>query len=374
VTVTMPALDVSVRQADLLGALRYVAVAIPKRAPVAVLAGVKLEADGTTVRLSGFDYEFAATVDVPGTGEGSALVNCADLTAAVKTFPKAATVHLAVDNDKVRVGCNGVELTLPALALVDYPALPPACEEGFAILDAAAVAMLPDVVLAAGKDDILPILTGVHAAVADGTLTLAAADRYRLHVQEFTYTSNRDYAGAPVLIPAAALTAVSRHFKGGCTMLVDRASSGAAPLAMFADGSRTLTVRLLEGEYPKYRSLIPAEPFAYEATFDAAAMTAAVGMVAATAPRNLPARLQLAEHGVVVEWISEGDGARMTVPAELNGEALTIAFSPKYLLDGLKAAGGTVRLMGTTPTKPAILRRDDRPGFTALVMPVRLAD
>lgn len=366
---TTPALDVAVKQADLLAALRFVAVAIPRRVPVAVLAGVKLVAGGGTVQLSGFDYEYAATVTIPGEGQGSALVHCADLTAAIKTLPKTASIGISLEGDKVRIGCVGMDVTLPALALEDYPSLPPQCGEGFAVLDAAAVKQLPDVVAAAGKDDTLPILTGVHASVVDGTLTLAATDRYRLHVLELPGVGGEDRT---MLVQAEVLTAVSKHFKGGCTVLADKHAG--TPFAMFADGTRTLTVRLLEGDFPKYRSLIPAGPFAYTATFDAAAMATAVGTVGSTAPRNLPARLRL-DTPVVVEWASEGDGARMTVPAEMEGEPITVAFTPAYLVAALKAAGaGAVRLTGNSPVKPGLIRRDDRPGFTALVMPVRLAD
>lgn len=362
----------TVRQADLVAGLRFAALAIAKRAPLAVLTGVKLEAAERGLRLSGTDYETAAITVVEADAEGAALVNCADLLASVKGLPKGALVELRETPAGVTVATDGFEVTLPALALADYPTLPAAGTVPLATLDAAAVAQLPDVASAAGVDDTLPILTAVYVEADGDTVTFAATDRYRLAVQEITGACEA-VRRTETLIPARMLTAAAKAFKGGAMFInVDERES----LVTLDGGDRRLIVRVLDGTFPKYRSLIPAGPFAFTAEVDSAALAATVSRVAATAKRLDPVRIGFAgAYGLNVEWIGgDAGGSQALVPAICSGEPTGVAFSPKYLTEALKAAGGRVNVLGTTPLKPVLFRRDDRPGFAALVMPVRLPD
>jgi DNA polymerase-3 subunit beta len=145
-------------------------------------------------------------------------------------------------------------------------------------------------------------------------------------------------------------------------------------------GERRTTTRLLDGEFPKYRSLLPTE-FSGSATVDTVPLVEAVKRVALVAERATPVRLSFAAGEAVLEAGSgEAAAAREALPVDFDGEALTIAFNPQFLLDGLGSLDSdTARLSFTTATKPAVLTGKTSNSASAgddyryLLMPVRLS-
>jgi len=246
-----------------------------------------------------------------------------------------------------------------------------------AALFAAAVAQ---VAIAAGRDDTLPTLTGIRMEIEGGNIVLAATDRYRLAVREFSWNPKNSSISVNSLIPAKTLadTAKSLATTDLVTIALSAGGSGEGLIGFEGAGRRT-TTRLLDGEFPKYRTLLPSEA-ATVATVDTAALSDAVKRVALVAERNTPVRLAFDGSEVVLR-AGAGDDAQANevVECRVDGDGLEIAFNPTYLLDGLSAVDSvTTAFSFTQATRPAVLTGAD--GNTAsgvddyryLLMPVRL--
>jgi len=363
-------------------AVAWVARSLPTRPPVPVLAGLLIEADEHVLTLSGFDYEVSARVQVPADvgSPGRALVSGRLLADISRSLPPAA-VEIVLDAGKVVVSCGKVRFSLLTLPVEDYPALPAmpsATGTATAELFAGAVAQ---VAIAAGRDDTLPVLTGVRVEIEGDTITLAATDRYRLAVREFPWSPQRPDFSAIALIPARTLSETAKALATESEITIALSSGpGSDGLVGFESGGRRTTSRLLDGEFPKYRSLLPSDS-SVVATVCTAALVETVRRVALVAERNTPVRLAFRAGEVTLE-AGTGDEAQAleTLDAGLSGDDITIAFNPAYLLDGLGAINAPVaHLAFTAPTRPAILSgrtdaEDSAPGdYRYLLMPVRLS-
>jgi DNA polymerase-3 subunit beta len=240
-------------------------------------------------------------------------------------------------------------------------------------------AAVGSVAIAAGRDDTLPVLTGVRIEIDGEEVTLAATDRYRLAVRTLRWKPADPSLQATALVPARTLAEAAKSLTSGAEVTLALAAAGTGEgLLGLAGGTRRTTTRLLDGEFPKYRSLLP-DAFNATAAIEASALTDAVRRVSLVASRTSPVRLSFSEGGVVLEagGLDEAEAAE-ALPASFEGDPLTIAFNPTYLLDGLGAIDSDeARLSFTGPTKPAVLtgKAGDESGgdYRYLLMPVRLA-
>ncbi len=369
-------------------AVAWAARSLPARPPVPVLAGLLIDAGDATdggeagLVLSGFDYEVSARVNVEAeVGEaGRVLVSGRLLADICRSLPNAA-VEVASDGSKVVVRCGSARFTLLTLPVDDYPALPtmPATS-GFLSGDAFAAAV-SQVSVAAGRDDTLPVLTGVRVEIDGSSVVLAATDRYRLAVRELVWTPQETGLSAVALVPARTLAETAKSLANGERVTV-ALSTGATGEGMvgFEGGARRTTTRLLDGEFPKYRSLLPADSNSI-AVVEAGPFIDAVKRVALVAERNTPVRLSFTDGQLALEAGSGDDAqASESLGAVLEGEDISIAFNPTYLLDGLHAIDAPyAQLSFTTSTKPAVITgrqsvdADPALEYRYLLMPVRLS-
>jgi len=362
-------------------AVAWTARTLPVRPPVAVLAGMLLEADENGLALSGFDYEISARAEISAdiAEHGRVLVSGRLLADICKSLP-AKPIDLSVDGTKVLVTCGSARFTLLTLPVEDYPALPDMpTRSGTVAADVLAHAVA-QVAVAAGRDDTLPILTGIRVEVEGDTVTLAATDRYRLAVREFGWKPETPGASLQALVPAKTLADAAKSMTGEVELSLSAGTGGAGMIGLSANGRRT-TSRLLEGEFPKYRSLLPSESTSF-ATVETAVFLDAVRRVSLVAERNTPVRLNFAPGELVLEAGSgEEASATEAIEAQLDGPEIAIAFNPTYLVDGLNALDSShARLAFTTSTKPAVITGGSADGeagsgadYRHLLMPVRLS-
>jgi DNA polymerase III subunit beta len=277
---------------------------------------------------------------------------------------------------------------LPTLPLDEYPTLPSMPEVAGTIGSDAFAAAVTSVAVAAGRDDTLPVLTGIRVELDGEEVTLAATDRYRLAVRTLRWKPADPSLQATALVPARTLAESAKSLTAGAEVTLALAAGGTGEgLLGLTGAARRTTTRLLDGEFPKYRSLLPDSASA-TATIATAALAEAVRRVSLVASRTSPVRLSFSADGVVLEagGLDEAEAAE-GLPAVFEGEALTIAFNPAYLLDGLGAIDSDeATLSFTGPTKPAVLTGkagEDKAGdnsagsgggdYRYLLMPVRLA-
>jgi DNA polymerase-3 subunit beta len=393
-------------------AVAWAARTLPARPPVPVLAGLLLTAQDDALVLSSFDYEVSARVQIAAdvTLPGRALVSGRLLADICRSLP-AAPVELVVDAGKAVLTSGKARFSLLTLPVEEYPELPAMPSAAGTVPGDVLAAAVAQVAVAAGRDDTLPVLTGVRVEIDGETVTLAATDRYRLAVREFRWTpessgtggmdgaavTGTSATGAPViaLVPARTLSDTAKTLASAGTVTIALAALGARGggtgdgLVGFEGNGRRTTSRLLDGEFPKYRNLFPGESVSV-ARVATAALIESVRRVALVAERNTPVRLSFsAADGEVTLEAGTGDEAQASesLEAELDGEDISIAFNPTYLLDGLNVLDAPVAQFSfTVPTRPAVLSGHadgDTGGATAgpapagefryLLMPIRLS-
>lgn len=357
-------------------AVAWAARTLPSRPSLPVLAGVMMTAEGSTLTLSSFDYEVSARVEVEAVVDepGTALVSGRLLTDIAKSLPQKPVI-INAEGSRVSITCERSSFTLPTLPLEDYPQIPELPQSsGTVDADVFAVAV-GQVAIAAGRDDTLPTLTGIRMEFDGSTITLAATDRYRLAVREFTWKPSSPSLDVAALVPARNLSETAKSLAAGDLVTIALGSQGER-LIGFEGNSRRTTSRLLDGEFPKYRSLLPTESSSI-ADVETAALIDAVKRVALVAERNTPVRLAFGA-GEVSLRAGAGDDAQATEALEcsIEGDDIEIAFNPGYLLDGLAACGAqTARFSFTQATRPAVLTGQGDGAveeYRYLLMPVRL--
>ncbi|SFD22615.1 DNA polymerase III subunit beta [Streptomyces aidingensis] len=363
-------------------AVAWAARSLPARPPVPVLAGLLLKAEDGTLSLSGFDYEVSARVSVEAEveEEGTVLVSgrlLADISRALPNRP----VELSSDGVRAQLVCGSSRFTLHTLPVEEYPALPEMPATTGTVPGEVFAAAVAQVAIAAGRDDTLPVLTGVRIEIEGDTVTLASTDRYRFAVREFLWKPESPDTSAVALVPAKTLLETAKSLSAGESVSLALSGAGKGEgLIGFEGAGRRTTTRLLEGDLPKYRTLFPTE-FNSVAVLETAPFVEAVKRVALVAERNTPVRLSF-EQGVLTLEAGSSDDAQAVerLDAQLEGEDISIAFNPGFLLEGLSAIDSpAAQLSFTTSTKPALL--SGRPAVDAeadeaykyLIMPVRLS-
>ena len=363
-------------------AVAWAARSLPARPPVPVLAGLLLTAQEGRLALSGFDYEVSARVELEADVEevGTVLVSGRLLNDISRNLPNRP-VEISTDGQRVSLVCGSSRFTLPTLPVDEYPALPQMPTATGTVPGDVFASAVSQAAVAAGRDDTLPVLTGVRVEIEGDRITLAATDRYRFAVRDLRWKPEQADISAVALVPAKTLQDIAKSLGSGDTVSIALASGGAGEgLIGFEGAGRRTTTRLLEGEFPKFRSLFPTE-FNAVAAIQTQPFLEALKRVSLVAERNTPVRLNF-EQGVLTLEAGSGDDAQATerIDADLEGDDISIAFNPGYLEEGLKAIDSAyAQLSFTTSTKPALL--SGKPAVDAeadeayqyLIMPVRLS-
>ena len=361
-------------------AVTWTARSVPARPPVPVLAGVRLEAKGSSLVLASFDYEVSAHCEVAADVEedGVVLVSGRLLADIAKALPNKP-VDLEVEGNKVAVSCGSARFSLMAMAADDYPALPvmPAVAGTIDAHDLARA--VAQVSIAASRDDTLPLLTSVQIEVEGSSLVLMATDRYRLAMRELTWSPANTELSTTALLKARTLSDVAKSLTSSGDVTVALSSeSTASSLIGFEAGGRRTTSLLTDGDYPPVRRLFP-EATSIHATVGTDELMAAVRRVSLVADRSTPIHMSFTQGNLELD-AGQGDDAQATeqLVAHLEGDDISTAFNPGYLLDGLGALNQPyVRLDFTHASKPAVLTGMDSIGgtedssFRYLLMPIR---
>ena len=360
-------------------AVAWAARTLPTRPSLPVLAGVVLDASSDSLQLSSFDYEVSARVDVSADIDepGRVLVSGRLLADIARSLPGQPVV-MQTDGTRVAITCGRSTFALPTLPVEDYPQLPAMPGVAGSVASDVFAAAVAQVAVAAGRDDTLPTLTGVRMEIDGSTIVLAATDRYRLAVREFLWTPTTSSIAATALVPAKTLSDAAKSLAGGDTVSIALTPDAEGLIGFEGEGRRT-TTRLLDGEFPKYRSLLPNESSTV-ASIDTQALMDAVKRVALVAERNTPVRLTFDGSEVSLR-AGAGDDAQASevVESVTEGDAIEIAFNPGYLIDGLSAINAPVaRFSFTQSTRPAVITGVSDIGaassdeYRYLLMPVRL--
>ncbi len=359
-------------------AVSWAARSLSPRPPVPVLSGLLIKAEAGTLSLASFDYEISARLQIPAdiSEEGTILVSGRLLADICRSLP-AAPVEVETDGNKVTLTCRSSRFHLATMPVADYPELPALPEISGTVDGEAFAQAVSQVIIASSKDDTLPVLTGVKMEIEGDLITLLATDRYRLSLREIRWNPSSPNISAGALVKAKTLSEVAKTL--GSSGNINIALSENSELIGFESGGRRTTSLLVDGDYPKIRSLFP-DTTPIHATVETHALAEAVRRVSLVAERNTPVRLIFTDGQLTLDaGTGEDAQASENLEASLFGEEITVAFNPHYLSEGLSAFDSKyVRFSFTSAPKPAMLSAQDtldgerRDEYRYLVMPVRL--
>ena len=354
--------------ADALGtATRAVAT---RGGSLAVLSGVKVELSGDHLVVTGSDLDLtiAASSEVGGQEDGVFVAPARLLNDIVRALEPGA-VTLIADGEEARISSGRSSFSVRLLAAEDFPRLPEPAGEQVTLAAASLGEALRQVVRAASSDDARPILTGVLLAAEGDGLRLVATDSYRLAVRDLSGASVLA-EGQAVLVPSRALGELARLL-GGVEEAILRLGERDATVEV---GTARLTTRLIEGEFPNYRQLIPtSQPnrlvVGRDPLFDA------LRRVRLLAREATPVRITLRADGIELMAVTQDVGeAHEDLDAKYEGSEMVIAFNPDYLAEGIEAvAGDEVAIETVDALKPAVIRSGEGGEFLYLLMPVRVS-
>jgi len=365
-------------------AVAWAARSLPVRPSSPVLSGLLIEAGHEGLVLSTFDYETSAraTLSADVVEEGKTLVSGRMLADISRALPSGKQIDFAIDGARVSLTCGSARFTLQTMPVDEYPTLPEMPTATGTVDSAEFAKAVTQAVTAAGKDDMLPVLTGVRIEIEGSTISLLATDRFRLSLRELSWNPRTPDETVAALVPAKVLAETAKSLTNGTEVSIALSSSGTGEGIIgfegaAAGGVRRTTTRLLDGEFPKVRSLFPNEHLT-TAIVDRKELIDSVKRVALVAERNTAVQMAFAEGQLTLD-AGSGDEAQASeaIEASVNGEDLTTGFNPQFLLDGLTAIEqDTVELAFTQASKPVVISGRDEaetaPGFRYLLMPRRL--
>lgn len=358
---------------EFVDAISWTTRTVGPRPALPALAGVLLDARSGRLTCRATDLEVSTEVHVRVNVEqpGVALLP-GRLIAQIAARLPDAPVEIERSAERISIKCGRASFVVRDMTPENFPAIPePAEDAPRAVVKAEDFARLvAQVSRAAAADDARPVLTGVKLEASADALVAAATDSYRLAVRKVAWDRGAD---AQALVPARALAEAAKAAPeaGGEVTIVFEDGQ-----VTFLFGDRRLTTTLVEGSFPNYRQLLP-EDYETLVTVERAALVETLQRVAVVAlgQANTPVILTFGDGSVQLSVTSQETGeASEALPAEIEGDEITIAFNPGFLLTGLEAIDTeyvTVELRDGL--KPAVIRpkREEPEDFTYLLMPVR---
>lgn len=361
-------MKIRVERDTLADAVAWVARSLPNRPTAPILAGLLMNASGDEVTLSSFDSTTSAQVTMPAevTDEGTVLVSGRLLNEIARSLPNKP-VKMVSDHTQVELVCGSARFSLQTLPVEEYPTLPEMPTQTGLVDASVFEKSVSQVVIAAGRDELLNVFTGVRVEINGDQLSLLATDRYRMALKELTWQpSSPDIEGA-VLVPGRVLADTAKSLTSGKTVTVSLSTteSEGEGLVGFtgegAKGRREATTRLLNQAFPKVRHLMDVVG-TVTVRVSTADLLAAVKRVSLVAERNTPLRMLIDDDHISLE-AATGDQAHASEAIEAQvdvvGEEKSIeaaGFNPHYLLDALGALDAPyAHFSFTAPGKPCLI-------------------
>ena len=339
-------------------AVSFAVKLLPQRTTLPILSGVLIEAADDGLVLSSFDYEVSARTEIAAKVEepGRVLVSGRLLADIASRLPNAP-VTFSTDEGRITVACGAGQFTLLSMPVDEYPTLPQVSDQAGFLQAEDFAAAISQVAVAASRDDVTPVITGVQLEVSENSLSLVATDRYRVAVREIAWDAgNSGVEAATALVPSRTLIEIGKTFGHSGTVSVAITSSDDRELIAFQADKKTVTSLLIKGNFPPVKRLFPEVVDNY-AVINTAELIEAVRRVSLVLEREAALRFTFSIEGVTLEAIgSEQAQASESIDAFLTGTDTVVSLKPQFLLDGLSSVHSEfVRISFTkteNPNKP----------------------
>jgi DNA polymerase-3 subunit beta len=366
-------LKLTTKRDELVSKLSIVSRAVSTRAATQALSGILVNAGEGGVLLAATDGEMGLRTSLEAIvdGSGSTLLPGRLLSELARSLgDESVEIELRESERDVEIRSGGSSFHLRVLPAEDFPNLPDEGPEPLKIPAAALAETVELVARAASRDDMRPVLTGVLVTASGQEMTMVATDSYRLAVKR-TELESPIGGELEANIPAKALRELGRLVTGD--ELEEVAVSLLPNQAVFKAGAILLNTRLIDGQFPNFRQLLP-ESYEHDVRLPRPEFLDVARRVSQLAQRNAPLRLSFSQGELKVSASTPDVGdAEETMPAAFDGELLEIGFNPEFLRDGIESVeGDEVMLRLISPLRPGLLQPVGNEDFRYLVMPIRL--
>ncbi|QPZ38541.1 DNA polymerase III subunit beta [Paramicrobacterium chengjingii] len=330
----------SVNRDVLSEAVSFAVKLLPQRTTLPILSGVLIETTESGLRLSSFDYEVSSQTEIDASieEEGTILVSGRLLADIASRLPNAP-VNFATDENKILVTCGSANFTLLSMPVEEYPTVPQVEGQTGLVPGEEFATSVAQVAVAASRDDVTPVITGVQLEVNDNSLGMVATDRYRVAVREIDWDGS-DITGddaLTALVPARTLQEVGKTFGHSGNISISFANKDDRELVSFSVDRKTVTSLLIKGSFPPVRRLFPENVDNY-AVINTSELIEAVRRVSLVLEREAALRFSFSIDGLTMEAIgSEQAQASELVDALLTGDDIVLSLKPSFLIDGLNA-------------------------------------
>lgn len=340
-------------------AVSFAVKLLPQRTTLPILSGVLIETTETGLTLSSFDYEVSAQAQIPAEVQvpGRILVSGRLLADIASRLPNAPVV-LTTEDGRILVTCGSAKFTLLSMPVEEYPTLPQISAQSGVVAADVFAAAVAQVAVAASRDDVTPVITGVQLEISGNGLSLVATDRYRVAVRGIDWDGGEVASTETLtaLVPARTLQEIGKTFGHSGTIAVAITNSEDRELIAFSADRKTVTSLLIKGNFPPVKRLFPEKVDNY-AVINTAELIEAVRRVSLVLEREAALRFTFNVDGLILEAIgSEQAEASEAIDAHLNGSDTVVSLKPAFLLDGLGAVHSEfVRISFTkteNPNKP----------------------
>ncbi|MDH6423457.1 DNA polymerase III subunit beta [Aurantimicrobium minutum] len=338
-------------------AVSFAVKMLPARTTLPILSGVLIEATTEGLVLSSFDYEVstqtkvAATVDTPG----RVLVSGRLLAEIANRLPNAPVTFETVES-RIQVSCGSANFTLLSMPVEEYPTIPQVEGETGVLPAEEFSAAVAQVAVAASRDDVTPVITGVQLEITGNSLSLVATDRYRVAIRDIPWESTGSVADITALVPARTMQEIGKTFGHSGNISISITNKDDRELIAFTADNKTVTSLLIKGNFPPVKRLFPEKVENY-AVVNTAELIEATRRVKLVVEREAALRFTFANSGLTLEAIGgEQAQASETIDAVISGPDVVVSLKPDFLLDGLGAVHSEFTRIGFTsvenPAKP----------------------
>lgn len=371
-------MKVEVNSSAFADAAEWASRIISARPTVPVLAGIKIHAQEGLLQLSTFNYEQSARyqIDAGVDEEGIIVVQGRLLANIARALPTDKT-RLVTEDPRLAIRSGKSVFNLQLMNETDYPELP-AVPQPIGSIDGKVFAdAVSQAIVAVARDENRPVLTGVRVVFDGDKIVFSATDRFRLTRVTAGWTPARPDIRTSVIISGTVLKDIAGSIDTAQDVVIGYDETE-ANLLSFDNAGRVKTSQLIDGEFPNVDRLF-ADEYPIHAVIEKQSLVDALHRVSLVAEREAPIRMEFTGDEVRLSaGAADESQASEIVAADLDGEPITVAFNPMYLLSGLGAISGKyVRMKMTTAIKAVEFNgqqdKDDEPSlaYRYLLVPMR---
>ena len=346
-------MKVEVNSQALADAVAWTTRVIDARPASPILAGVRLEAIDGTLQLSAFNYAISARHHIEaGIDEAGSVLVLGKLLADITKSLPAAKTYLSTDGSTMTITSGKSTFTMQLMPDAEYPDLPVIPAKLGQVAAQTFTQAVTQASVAVSREENRPVLTGIRVQFQGDKVIMSSTDRFRLSRSSFTWTPENPDTNATALVRGALLRDVARSLDEHQNIVVDFDTENPSLLG-FENAGRVSTSQLIDGEFPAVDRLY-ADEYPIHAVINKQDLISAIKRVSLVAERNAPIRMAFTSQELTLTAGTADEAqAKEILDIDMDGEDITVAFNPTYLIEGLSAiAEPFVRMKMTTAVKP----------------------